>query len=55
MMASARRLDHSLHHPIRRDRCFRDRTNPLDMYEDIYLFGRFRFPRRELLEVIDNL
>ena len=54
MMAAARRLVHSLHHPIRRDRVFRDRTNPLDMYDDIELFQRFRFPRRELLEVIDD-
>ena len=53
-MAAARRLVHSLHHPIRRDRVFRDQTNPLDMYDDIELFQRFRFPRREVLEMIDD-
>ena len=53
-MASARRLVHSLHHSIPRDRVLRDRTNPLDMYDDIELFQRFRFLRREPLEVIDD-
>ena len=54
MMAAARRLVHSLHYPIRRDRVFPDRTNPLDIHDGIELFQRFRFRRRELLEVIDN-
>ena len=53
-MAAARRLVHSLHYPIRRDRVFPDRTNPLDIHDDIELFQRFRFPCRELLEVLDN-
>ena len=35
MMAAARRSVPSSHHPIRRDRGFRDRTNPLDTYDDI--------------------
>ena len=54
MMAAAQRLVHSLYHPIRRGRAFRDRTNPLDKYNDIKLFQRVRFPRCELLEVLDN-
>ena len=54
MMAAAQRLDHSLHHPIRRDHVFPDRTNPLDIHDDIELFQRFRFRCRELPEVIDN-
>ena len=29
-------------------------ANPLDMYNDIELFQRLLFPRRELLEVLDN-
>ena len=53
-MAAACRLVHSPHHPIRGYRVFRDWTNPLDVYDDIKLFLRFRFPRRELLEVIDD-
>ena len=53
-MAAARRSVHSLHQPIRTNRVFRNRTNPLDMYDDIELFQRFRCPRREPLEVIDN-
>ena len=54
MKAAARRLVYSLHHPISRDRVFRDRKNPLAMYDDIDLFQCFRFPRRNLLEVIDD-
>ena len=27
---------------MRRERIFRDRTNPLEIYDDLELFGRFR-------------
>ena len=54
MMAAAQRLDHSLHHPIRRDRVFHGQTNPQDMY-DVELFQHFRFLHRELLEVIEDV
>lgn len=48
------RLVHRLRRHFRRERVFRDRLNPLDMYNDDELFRRFRFPRRELLELIDT-
>lgn len=35
-----------------RPRIFRDRMNPLDIYDDVDLIARFRMPRHLLLEVI---
>ena len=40
---------------LRRERIFRDITNPLDIYNDIELYERFKFPRQRLLELIDEL
>ena len=54
MMAAARRLVHSLHHPIRRNHVCHDRTNSLDMNDDMKLFQCSRFPHCELLKVTDN-
>jgi hypothetical protein len=31
---------------MRRERIFRDRTNPLEIYDDLELIERFRFERR---------
>lgn len=53
-MAAALRAVHRLHGFRRRIRIFRDRTQPLDLYDDDELFRRFRFPRMELLAVIDR-
>ena len=55
MMAAARRLVHFVHNPTRKGRVFRDRQNPLDLYDDLELFQRFRFPRLELLALIDEM
>lgn len=49
----ALRLVHRLH--LRRNRIFRDKTNPLEVYNDIELYERFRFRRHQLLEIIDDL
>lgn len=38
---------------IRRERIFRDRVHPLDLYDDIQLYQRYRFDRQTLLELID--
>ena len=54
MMAAAWCLVHCLHHLIQVDCVFQDRTNPLDMCDDIELFQHLRFSCRELLEVINN-
>ena len=40
---------------LRRDRVFRDRLNPLDVYDDVEILRRYRFTRPVLLEVIDLL
>ena len=37
-----------------RPRIFRDRTNPLDIYDDVDLLSRFRVPRNIILEIIDH-
>ena len=42
MMAAVRRLVHFVHNPTRKGRGFRDRQNPLDLYDDLELFQRFR-------------
>ena len=39
----------------RRERLFRDRQNPLDVYDDVELYERFRFRRYNLLAIIDEL
>ncbi|XP_062571915.1 putative nuclease HARBI1 [Saccostrea cucullata] len=40
---------------LRRERVFRDRTHPLDMYDDQDLIVRFRMPRYCILDIIDLL
>lgn len=52
-MAAPLRLVHQLRRHFKRERIVRDRLNPLDIYNDDELFRRFRFPRLELLELID--
>lgn len=52
MVANINRLVHRL--VLRKPRIFRDRTNPLDMYDDFELYDRFRFRRRELIEIIEE-
>ena len=40
---------------LRRERVFRDRTNPLDIFDDVDLHKRYRFTRDGILFLIDNL
>ncbi|CAC5410350.1 HARBI1 [Mytilus coruscus] len=40
---------------MRRERVFRDRTNPLDLYDDLELVERFRFDRQTILQIADLL
>ena len=53
-MAFVMRLQYHAQRQFRRERIFRDRSNPLDIYTDEELFSRFRFPRNELLALIDE-
>ena len=38
---------------MRRERVFRDRSNPLDMYDDIEMFKKYRFRREGAMFIID--
>ncbi|CAC5423000.1 unnamed protein product [Mytilus coruscus] len=40
---------------FRRERVFRDRTNPLDLYNDEDMIKRYRFPRATVLELIGRV
>ena len=40
---------------LRRERLFRDRNNPLDFYDDVELYNKFRFRRENIFTVIDEL
>ena len=40
---------------FRRERVFRDRSNPLDTYNDQEMIKRYRFPRDTVLEIIDRV
>ena len=53
-MAFVMLLEYHAQRQFRRESIFRDRSNPLDIYTDEELFSRFRFPRYELLALIDE-
>ena len=40
---------------LRRNRIFRDRTNPLDKFNDLELFWQFRFRRADILQMTNEL
>ena len=40
---------------LRRNRVFRDHLNPLDTYDDVQLFERFRFRRADLFRIVDEV
>ena len=40
---------------LRQQRVFRDRTQPLDFFNDSELISRYRFPRRVILDMIDGV
>ena len=40
---------------LRRNRIFRDRTNPLDKFNDLELFWQFRFRRADILQITNEL
>ena len=40
---------------LTRNRVFRDRKNPLDMYDDGELYDKCRFRRHDILTIVDEL
>ena len=42
-------MDEELARARRRERLFRDRLNPLDYYDDLDMYTRFRFDRRGIM------
>lgn len=40
---------------IRRERLFRDRTNPLDSLNDQEIYSRYRFTRNGIVQVLDRI
>ena len=40
---------------IRRNKIFRDRTNPLDVYNDDEIYKKFRFHRQAMLDLTDGV
>ena len=45
----------NLRRAVRRERVFRDRLNPLDIYDDTDFKNRYRFSRPVVLQLIDEL
>ena len=40
---------------LRRERVFRDRKNPLDEFDDVQMFKKYRFTRFGCMHIIDLL
>ena len=40
---------------LRRNRIFRDRRNPLEIFDDTKLYSKFRFRRHDILRIVDEL
>ena len=43
------------HGALRRDRVFRDRTKPLDIYDDFELIDKYRSDRQSIMMICDML
>eukprot|EP00745_Piridium_sociabile_P029426 TRINITY_DN480_c0_g1_i9.p1 TRINITY_DN480_c0_g1~~TRINITY_DN480_c0_g1_i9.p1 ORF type:complete len:112 (-),score=2.58 TRINITY_DN480_c0_g1_i9:998-1333(-) len=40
---------------LRRERVFRDMTNPIDAFDDLELFTKFRFRRDDIISLTDSI
>lgn len=40
---------------MRRNRIFRDRSNPFDKFDDVELFRKFRFRRMDIIAITDSI
>ena len=49
------RLFHAERRALRRERVFRDRTKPLDIYDDFELIDKYRFDRQSIMMICDML
>jgi hypothetical protein len=49
------RLFHAGRRALRRERVFRDRTKPLDIYDDFELIDKYRFDRQSIVMICDML
>ena len=49
------RLFHAGRRALRRERVFRDRTKPLDIYDDFELIDKYRFDRQYIMMICDML
>jgi len=54
-MAALIQLRYRQRRLLRRNRIFRDRTNPLDKFNDLELFWQFRFRRADILQMTNEL
>ena len=48
-------LDEEYRRNLRRERIFRDRNNPLEIFDDHELIQRYRMPRTVILDLIELL
>ena len=44
--------EHFQRRALRRERLFRDRANPLEVYDDVELYERYRFRRGQLVDLV---
>jgi hypothetical protein len=49
------RLFHAGRRALRRERVFRDRTKPLEIYDDFELIDKYRFDRQSIMMICDIL
>ena len=47
------RLNDAARRGLRRERVFRDRSHPFEMYDDVELFDRYRFRRDDIKDLVD--
>jgi len=48
-------LDHPTRRALRRERVFRDRTSPFDVYDEQEIYARYRFTREGIHILVNEL
>ncbi|KAK3786040.1 hypothetical protein RRG08_023461 [Elysia crispata] len=54
-MSAAAAFHHRQRRFLRRNRIFRDRRNPLDVFDDMEMFEKFRFHRENIMTLTEEL